>query len=73
MIYFFAIIFYFLFFNSAYAYLVPGSTALVLQLIVGGIVGGLATLGIYWNRCKQFIKKFFKNKDPEKDNKKIDT
>ena len=63
MIYRFIIIFYFAFINSAYAYLDPGSASLILQGILAGIVGGIATLGIYWSRFKQFVKNLFKNKN----------
>ena len=63
MIYKFIIIFYFMFINSAYAYLDPGSASLIIQGILAGIVGGIATLGIYWFKFKQFFRKLFKNKN----------
>ena len=61
----FTIIIYLLFANNANAYLDPGSASLVLQGILAGIVGGIATLGIYWSRFKQFLKNIFTNQSSE--------
>ncbi len=38
--------------NNAYAYLDPGAGGMILQLIVGGIAGGLLVLKLYWYRIK---------------------
>lgn len=37
------------------AYLDPGTGAVALQLLLGGIVALLATTRIYWNRLKSFV------------------
>ena len=62
----FTIIIYLLFVNNANAYLDPGSASLVLQGILAGIVGGIATLGIYWSRFKQFLKNMFTNRSSDR-------
>tara|TARA_B100000678_G_C17919587_1_gene386767 strand:+ start:150 stop:350 length:201 start_codon:yes stop_codon:yes gene_type:complete len=43
--------------SNAYAYLDPGTGSVVLQAIVGILVGAGITLKIYWQRIKM---KFFK-------------
>jgi hypothetical protein len=43
--------------SNAYAYLDPGTGSVVLQAIVGILVGVGITLKIYWERIKM---KFFK-------------
>ena len=35
---------------AAYAYLDPGTGSMVLQLLLGGAVGALAILKLYWSR-----------------------
>ena len=55
----YSIIFCFIITNSAYAYLDPGSASLILQGILAAIVGGIATIGIYWNKFKFFVLNFF--------------
>ena len=62
----FTIIIYLLFVNNANAYLDPGSASLVLQGILASIVGGIATLGIYWSRFKQFLKNMFTNRSSDR-------
>lgn len=39
----------------AHAYLDPGTSAMIINLIVGAIAGGLVTLKIYWARVKAFF------------------
>jgi hypothetical protein len=39
----------------AYAYLDPGTGSIMLQLILGGIAGGLAVGKIYWHNIKSFL------------------
>lgn len=39
----------------AHAYLDPGTGSMIIQLLIGAIVGGLVTLKIYWGKLKGFI------------------
>lgn len=58
--------------SSAYAYLDPGTGAMVVQLLLGGIAIGFA----YFSHKFQLIKKFFSrnnNKEDDKDNREGDT
>ena len=46
--------------KNAFAYLDPGSTTYILQLIVAAIAGGFVSIGIYWEKCKMYIIKIIK-------------
>ena len=39
----------------AYAYLDPGTASMVLQLAIGGAVGALVAVRLYWRRLKNFL------------------
>lgn len=39
----------------AHAYLDPGTGSLIVQSIIGSIAGGLAVIGIYWRKIKNFF------------------
>ncbi len=55
-------------YQNAYAYLDPGTGSIILQALLGLIAAVGATIGLYWQRFKNLIKKIFnKNKD-EKQN-----
>ena len=54
----------------SYAYLDPGTGTLIIQSIIAGIVGLLATIGIYWVKFKLILKKLYLY--IFKKNKKID-
>lgn len=41
--------------GPAFAYIDPGTTSLILQMLIGGIIGGLFTIKIYWQRLKAFV------------------
>jgi hypothetical protein len=43
--------------GSLHAYLDPGTGSVALQLILGGMVAGLATLRLYWDRVKSFVQR----------------
>ena len=49
--------------TNAYAYLDPGMGSIILQGIIATIAGTSLTIGIYWQKIKNFIKK--KKKDDE--------
>ena len=41
--------------HQAYAYLDPGTGSLVLQLLIGGILGALVTIKMYWTKIKNYF------------------
>lgn len=43
--------------NKAYAYIDPGTGAIILQAILAAFAAGLVTIKIYWNKLKNFFKK----------------
>lgn len=48
----------FLWFASAgqtYAYLDPGTGSFVLQILIGGIAGGLMVVKLYWTRVRSYL------------------
>lgn len=49
--------------SDAYAYIDPGSGSLVIQIIIGALVGTGITLKIYWHKFKEKI--FHINKKDE--------
>jgi membrane associated rhomboid family serine protease len=48
--------------GSLQAYLDPGTGSIVLQLVLGGIVGAVAVLKTYWRRLKAFTQE---RRDPD--------
>ena len=51
-----------LFVSDAFAYIDPGSGSLVIQMIVGALVGAGITIKIYWYKLKEkFIRTSKKN------------
>ena len=51
-----------MFFDSAYAYLDPGSGGVIIQMIIAFIAAIGATLSFYWSKFKVFLNKLFKKK-----------
>ena len=41
--------------DDAYAYLDPGSASMLLQGLIATVAGGLAVVGLYWNKFKAFF------------------
>ena len=41
--------------GTAHAYLDPGTGSFFLQVMIGGIVGSLAAIKLYWTRIKLFF------------------
>jgi len=41
--------------SPAFAYLEPGTTAMLTQAIIGGIIGGLIGIKVYWKKVKSFF------------------
>jgi len=51
------------------AYIDPGTGSLVLQALIGVLVGAFVAIGLFWNRIKAFVRNLFskskKNEGPE--------
>jgi hypothetical protein len=45
------------------AYLDPGTGSIVIQVVIGVAVGGLAAVGIFWTRVKGFLRNLFSKGD----------
>lgn len=39
----------------AYAYVDPGTGGMLVQLVTGGVAGGLILLRLYWRRLKSLV------------------
>jgi len=64
------IFFIYFFFTSseAYAYLDPGTGSIIIQAILGAIAAFFTSIAIYWEKVKNFFKKFTKK---NKENKNL--
>ena len=53
--------------QAAYAYYIdPGTGSIVIQVLIGALVGGVALIGVYRIRVKNFLLNLFKKrKDDE--------
>jgi hypothetical protein len=49
--------------KSTLAYLDPGNSSMILQLIAGGLAAFAVTAKLYWNRLLRFLR--IKRDDPE--------
>ena len=52
--------------GTAYAYIDPGTGAIVLQFLLAGILGAAIAVKMYWNRLKGFLKGRFSARNPKK-------
>ena len=52
-------LFYFTFPHTLDAYLDPGTGSIILQLVIGAVVGGLFTVALFFHRVKTFFKNLF--------------
>ena len=48
--------------NIAHAYLDPGTGSYILQLLIGGLLGGLFAIGLFWKKSLAFVKRLFTGK-----------
>ena len=46
--------------RPAYGYLDPGTGSYVLQFLIGGLLGGLFAVGLFWRRVLAFVKRLFR-------------
>ena len=51
------------FVSDAYAYIDPGSGSIIIQIIVGALVGVGVTIKLYWHRFKEKILRHDSRKD----------
>jgi len=49
--------------QAAYAYYIdPGTGSIIIQILIGSVVGGLAMIGVYRAKVKDFLRNLFKKK-----------
>jgi hypothetical protein len=51
-----------LFTKPAWAYLDPGTGSMMLQLLLGGVVGAMVVGKVYWHRFRGFMTSWFSGK-----------
>jgi hypothetical protein len=54
--------------QPAYGYLDPGTGSYVLQLLIGGLLGGLFAVGLFWKRVLAFVKRLCKPRSNDNGN-----
>jgi hypothetical protein len=45
--------------RPAFGYLDPGTGSYIIQLLIGGLLGGLFAIGLFWKRVLAFVKRLF--------------
>jgi hypothetical protein len=45
--------------ENAHAYLNPGTSNFILQLLLAAFLGGVLTIKIYWQKLKDFFRDLF--------------
>ena len=66
MIILLTVLIFFFYYDSAYAYLDPGSGSYILHLIVAALAGLFVTLKFYWLKLKNFFFKILGSKKKKK-------
>lgn len=56
--------------DNVYAYLDPGSGSLLVQVLIGAVLGSIYFIKVYWTKLSRFVTSFFERNNDEK--KKID-
>jgi len=46
--------------HNVYAYLDPGSGSLLIQVLIGAVLGSLYFIKTYWTKLTEFVTSFFK-------------
>jgi hypothetical protein len=46
--------------GTAFGYLDPGTGSYIIQILIGGILGGLFAIGVFWKRVVAGIKGLFR-------------
>ena len=50
--------------QPAHAYLDPGTGSILLQMLLGGVAGGIVIAKLYWHRFTSFFKRDQKDSEP---------
>ena len=50
--------------QPAHAYLDPGTGSILLQMLLGGVAGGIVIIKLYWHRLTSFFKRDQKDSEP---------
>jgi hypothetical protein len=49
--------------QAAHAYYIdPGTGSIIIQILIGSVVGGLAMIGVYRTKVKNFLRNLFKKR-----------
>jgi hypothetical protein len=54
--------------QPAYGYLDPGTGSYIIQLLIGGLLGGLFAIGLFWKRVIAYVKRIFKPRNNDAGN-----
>jgi hypothetical protein len=58
--------------NSYAYYIDAGTGSLIIQVLIGGAVGGLALIGVYRMRVKNFLNNLFKKRRQDSESGEIE-
>ncbi len=50
-------------YNTAFAYLDPGTGSIILQSVIAGVIGSMAFARMYWTRVKEIVRRTFGTRD----------
>jgi hypothetical protein len=53
----------------AQAYIDPGTGSYMLQLVIGGILGALFALGLFWKRTRAWVSRLFARRKNDADHR----
>jgi hypothetical protein len=51
----------------AYGYLDPGTGSYIIQILIGGVLGGLFAVGMFWKRVVAGIRRVFRPRNSDAD------
>lgn len=55
--------------RTVYAYIDPGMGSIIIQVIIGALVGGLVTISRFWRKVKTFFGNLFTRGRGDEDSK----
>lgn len=55
-------------YDTAFAYLDPGTGSIILQSLIAGIIGSMAFARMYWTRLKEIFRRTFGNRGNDTEN-----
>jgi hypothetical protein len=54
--------------QAAYVYYIdPGTGSIIIQVLIGAVVGGLAIIGVYRVRVRNFLRNLFKRRKSDEE------